>query len=119
MKKKYIVLIIIIIVSALLYRSINKELEIMNNKMTTIGKIIRLQPGFKARFYIEYTYIVKGKKYKGTVRVSSNLKCDNGIKYCIGEEFKVSYSSKNPENSRIHLGKYEKYKSKVEFIKFE
>ena len=119
MKKKFIVLIIILIISFLAYRGVSKDLEIKNNKMTTIGKIVKLQPSVKARFYIEYSYIVKGKKYRNTVRVHNDFKCDSGVKYCVGEEFTVYYSSKNPENSRINLGKYEKFKSKVEFIKIE
>lgn len=65
-------------------------------------------------YYIDYEYTVDKKKYKGSVSVAK-FKCDNGVLGCVGNTFKVSYSTKNPSKSNIHLGKYEKYKRTVEF----
>ena len=116
MKNRYTVLGMIIIIFIIFVVEYNKQSDLENNKKNTLGKIIRLQPSFKIRYTIEYEYHVEGKSYIGAVRVTP-FKCDDGTKYCIGSEFKVYYSSKNPEYSRIDLGKYEKYKTKLEFFK--
>ena len=70
----------------------------------------------KARYAIKYRYQVNNVEYIGQAGVHV-FTCDNGKRGCVGKEFKVYYSSKNPQYSRIDLGKYEKHKTKIELIK--
>jgi hypothetical protein len=117
MRKNKILIIagVIIILSILFYKQYSKQIDIKNNRELTEGEIIKLEGAYKARYRLVYSYFVDGVNYTGKVRVTP-FKCDNGKDYCIGKEFPVHYSSKNPQNSRIDLGKYEKYKTTVEFF---
>ncbi|MDB2555598.1 hypothetical protein N9X55_02520 [Flavobacteriaceae bacterium] len=100
----------------LLIRAIYIQVDVKNNKEVTTGKIIKLTRGYQARYGLIYEYNIEGKRYTGQIGIDPFL-CDDGTKNCVGKEFVVYYSSKNPENSRIDLGKYEKYKTTVEFVK--
>jgi hypothetical protein len=90
--------------------------DISENKEQTTGKIIEFKYINMTDYAIVYKYDVKGRYYLGRTGVSF-FKCDNGKDGCVGSEFTVYYSSKNPQHSRIDLGKYEKYKTTVEFVK--
>ena len=117
MKKIAIVLGFLIVVFIIAFNQYNRQLDILNNKRKTVGIITEEVGVYKARYRIKYSYNVEGKKYYGEVSTSS-FECDDGTKYCIGKEFVVYYSSNDPKKSVIDLGKYEKYKRKVEFIDF-
>ena len=92
-----------------------KEKNISENQIFIEGKIIDFFHVNKARYALKYEYSVNGEKYIGQVGVSP-FDCENGKKGCVGENFTVYYSSQNPSYSKIDLGKYEKYKTTVEFF---
>ena len=102
----------------LLARSIYIQIDVKNNKEVTQGKIIKFIREYQARYGLKYEYYIDGVRYTGQIGIDP-FECDDGTKNCIGKEFTVYYSSKNPENSRIDLGKYEKHKTTVEFVKLK
>lgn len=109
----------ILLIVAILFIVVNQYLEqkdIVLHKRETSGKVIKFISGNKTYYSIKYEYFVHGIRYVNEVGVSY-FKCFDGKKGCVGSEFTVYYSSKNPEHSRIDLGKYEKYKKTVEFVK--
>lgn len=117
-KKIYIVIGIAILFTLLFFRDYKNELDIKNKKKTTTGKIIEFREHYQAWYSIVYEYVVDNKTYEGHTGVNF-FKNDNGKTGAVGDEFVVYYSSKNPKNSRIDLGKYEKYKTTVEFVNID
>jgi len=115
-KKIYIVIGIAILFAFLFFREYSRQLDIKTNSIATTGKIIEFRSNYQARYTLVYEYYVEEKRYTGAIGITP-FNCDDGKNACIGHEFTVYYSSKNPKNSRIDLGKYEKYKTTVEFIK--
>lgn len=73
-------------------------------KEVATGKIIKFHFSNNG-YYINYEYVVDNKKYIGSAN-TSYFKCDDGSEGCVGKEFKVYYSSKNPNLSDIDLGKF-------------
>lgn len=92
-----------------------KQNNINRFKSKTVGKIIEYKFINIKRYYIKYEYYVDSIAYTGRVGISS-FRCNNGKEGCVGKTFTVYYSSKNPSYSKIDLGKYEKYKTTVEFF---
>ena len=115
-KNLFIAIGLIIFLFFLFFIQYKDERDLEINKKMTKGKIIKLSRKYQARYGLVYEYYVKNIRYTGNVGISPFI-CDDGTKNCIGQEFPVYYSSKNPENSRIDLGNYEKYKTTVEFVK--
>lgn len=116
-KKILSLLVFFVSIFSLLIWNYFKQSQIKEYSNRTMGKVIKFKSvGGGARYSISYVYYVDAEKYVGHTGISF-FKCDNGKKGCVGNEFTVYYSSKNPEYSRIDLGKYEKYKTTVEFIK--
>ena len=97
-------------------RQVVRQKDIQENKKKVVGKVTDLKGANLRRFILKYEYIINNETYKWSTAVSF-FKCEDGNKGCIGKKFTVYYSSKNPEYSRIYLGKYEKYKTEVEFFK--
>lgn len=108
--KALLVFILLIIASIIIY-IINKEKELSDYKKTTSAKITDYYTTERGKKYIEYVFFVHGKKYTGRERVSS-FKCRNGKAGCVGITFKVFYSSIDPSNCSIDLGKYNKFKAR-------
>ena len=107
-KDKIIVIIILTICISVMAFGFFKEHELAENKAYTNGKIIRhIKTGQKN--YIKYGFYVNNIKYYSEKRVYS-FECDNGVKWCIGQEFKVTYSTVDPNNNEIDLGKYNKFR---------
>jgi hypothetical protein len=107
---------LILLFSIFILKQYLKDTDIKNNELHTKGKVVKLLTKYRAGYSLIYEYYVNNIKYISSVGVDS-FNCDDGTKCCIGSEFNIYYSSKNPENSRIDLGKYEKYKTTVEFFK--
>ena len=120
MKRKnfYIIIICSIVIGIFLLKHYIVETDIKNNTKKTKGTITKLMKLYQARYSLSYEYKVNGEKYSGQTGINP-FKCEDGTENCIGKEFDVYYSSKNPENSRINLGKYEKFKTTIEFHNFE
>ncbi|WP_272149962.1 hypothetical protein [Tenacibaculum aiptasiae] len=105
MNKDKIGLIFVFIAFALVvWCIISKEKELAENKKYSQAKIIDYY-NIGGKKYIKYVFFVNNKKYIGEKHVYS-FKCDNGVDGCVGQKFKVVYSSKDPDNNEIHLGKY-------------
>lgn len=105
------IVLIIIIRTFIQYQD---DQEIKRYKGITEATIIEFKHINLTRYSIFYEYQVGDKKYKGRTGVEW-FKCDDGKLGCVGHTFKLSYSTKNPSKSTIHLGKYEKHKGTVEF----
>lgn len=99
-----------------IYRQYFLQKNISEHKEETIGKVIDFESINMRRYSLKYEYSIGDNQYQGEIGVSY-FECDNGKKGCVGKEFPVYYSSENPQYSRIDLGKYEKYKTTVEFVK--
>lgn len=56
-------------------------------------------------YILKYEYTVNNVVYRST-EVTDFFKCDDGTPGCKGKKFQVEYSSQNPKNSVINLGKY-------------
>jgi hypothetical protein len=108
-------IIFVVVLIGILFQY-NEQKEIEKYKEQATGKVTVFLYEARLDYGIIYEYYVDNKRYTNQIGVSF-FKCDNGRKGCIGSEFPVYYSSKNPQYSRIDLGKYEKYKTTVEFVK--
>ncbi len=118
-KKYYGIVLLLIVLGIIVIGTIKqyyRQKEIALYRQKTIGQVIDLEHDTKANYSLEYSYVVDDVKYNGIVGVEF-FKCSDGTKGCVGKKFYVYYSSKNPEYSRIYLGKYEKHKTTVEFFK--
>ncbi|CAM1363038.1 hypothetical protein [Tenacibaculum xiamenense] len=100
----------------IVYHSISTSNDLIDNGVVTKGKIFDGHY-VGGKFYIKYYFYVANKKYVNERRVSTFV-CDDGTKCCIGKEVKVFYSKKNPENSDVNLGKYNKYKMGKKLYEF-
>jgi hypothetical protein len=111
----FLIIIGLIIVVGTMFQYFEQK-DISENKKTTKGEIIEIDHLTSASYTLRYKYEVNGKEYFNNIGINF-FRCDNGKDGCIGSEFTVYYSSKNPQHSRIDLGKYEKFKTTVEFVK--
>ncbi|WP_299122051.1 hypothetical protein [uncultured Tenacibaculum sp.] len=103
-KDKIAMIFGIFVLALVVWRVISKEKELAENKMYGEAKIIDYY-NVGGKKYIKYVFFVNNKKYVGKKNVFS-FKCDNGVDGCVGQKFQVIYSSKDPDNNEIHLGKY-------------
>ena len=114
--------VLITLIFILIFLPISKQFfyfsEIKKNKKETIGVISKIKYTSRGDNSLYYYYMINGKKYEGITSVNSFYGY-NKKKGCVGCEFKIYYSSKNPNKSTIRLDKYEKYKRTVEFGLFD
>ena len=105
---KTIVVVIFLAILSMIVYSYSRSKEIRDYGVKTEATIIDFYKG-GGKYYIKYVFYVKNKKYVGETR-SAFFKCDNGVEGCVGKKFIVTYSSINPSNNEIDLGKYNKYR---------
>ena len=96
-----------IIISIVLYRY--KKNEELNEYILYSKAEIVDYYNVGGKKYLKYEFYINNVKYQGEQRVNAFV-CENGIEGCVGEKFTVEYSSKNPNNNEIDLGKYNKFK---------
>lgn len=112
-KRKKIILfsiIRLIILIALIKNTFSKQ-ELYNNFALTKGTITAYH--FNNNNYIlKYKYVVNGITYEST-ETTDYFKCDDRTPGCKGKEFTVKYSSKDPSNSIMELGKYDNKRNKA------
>ncbi|RLJ98715.1 hypothetical protein [Tenacibaculum discolor] len=101
------IIILIIAVGYMLFQSY-KDNEIERYKEKTTGKVVDFIYEARLDYGLIYEYYVNNKRYTNQIGVTF-FKCDDGRKGCIGSEFTVFYSSRNPKFSKIDLGKYNEY----------
>lgn len=115
---KYIISLFFIIILFFIIKQYFYYREIKVNQKETIGLIEKMEYDSRGSYSLYYNYNVNGVNYKNTIG-TSGFYGYNKKKGCVGCEFKVFYSSKNPNKSSIRLGKYENYKTTVEFGLFD
>lgn len=110
-KKKIIILgiFVIFIISGIIYNTIQKR-ELYENLMLTKGTVVDFTFS-NNNYMLQYKYVVSGKVYRNTESMDY-FRCLDGTPGCKGKKFVVKYSSKNPNNSKIDLGKFNKHKLK-------
>jgi len=79
-----------------LYSSITEKNDLINNSENTIGIITKIEHRTSRGYFIEYDYTVNNRKYYGTQKLTIEKKSIN-----IGDTFKVKYSTKKPELSKL------------------
>jgi hypothetical protein len=89
-------LIIISIMFYGLYSSITKKNDLINNSKNTIGVITKIEHRTSRGYFIEYNYVVNGRKYYRTQKLTIEKE---SIK--LYDKFNVIYSPKNPKNCRL------------------
>ena len=114
---KYFTVLPIMIIGYLVFKQFLYYNEIDKNKSFTTGKVIKFTEDIRS-YGVYYEYIINKKKYTGVTSVRNLKKLKNNIK-CTNCVLKVIYSSKDPSKSSLRLGKYEKYKTKVEFVNLD
>ncbi|UOK41632.1 MULTISPECIES: hypothetical protein [Flavobacterium] len=112
---KYIIIAAVLLILISTGKQFFYYKEIKDYKKETIGLIEDFKYTSRGSYNLIYSYKVNNENYKNTIGTSGFFG-DNKRKGCIGCEFKVLYSSKDPKKSSIRLGKYEKYKRTVEFV---
>lgn len=81
-----------------------KKNDLYQNSEYTKGSVIDFH--FNNNSYIiKYSYIVDGTIYTNEESIDY-FKCPDGTPGCKGKEFTVRYSTKNPKNSEIDLGRF-------------
>ncbi|GGG48622.1 hypothetical protein GCM10011414_17980 [Croceivirga lutea] len=93
----------IFILGGVIYNSMMKE-DLYKNKATVQGEITDFSFS-NNNYLVEYKYTVDGKIYRNA-ESTDYFKCDDGTPGCKGKKFTVEYSSKNPKNSKINLGRF-------------
>ena len=114
---KYFTVLPIMIIGYLVFKQFLYYNEIDKNKSFTTGKVIKFTEDIRS-YGVYYEYIINKKKYTGVTSVRNLKKFKNNIT-CTNCVLKVIYSSKDPSKSSLRLGKYEKYKTKVEFVNLD
>ena len=114
---KYFTVLPIMIIGYLVFKQFLYYNEIDKNKSFTTGKVIKFTEDIRS-YGVYYEYIINKKKYSGVTSVRNLKKFKNNIT-CTNCVLKVIYSSKDPSKSSLRLGKYEKYKTKVEFVNLD
>lgn len=112
---KYIIGVAILLILISIGKQYFYYKEIKDNKRETTGIIERIEYNSRGANTLYFSYIVDGNSFRNNIGVNS-FYGHNKRKGCVGCEFKVLYSSKDPKKSSIRLGKYEKYKRTVEFV---
>lgn len=82
--------------------------DINSNLGITKGKVIDYSFS-NNKYIVKFEYIIAGIKYQGQ-ESTIFFKCDNGVPGCKEQNFIVKYSTKNPNNCEIDLGKYNRKK---------
>ena len=96
-KNGYLIVIVIFVLWLIynFYHGYNHNKELKESGIVTVGKITEFKGAAKG-LYLNFKFFIDGNS-----NFSDSPRDNNGEK--IGEFFKVVYSSKNPEVSRIYL----------------
>lgn len=104
----YFLAVITFFVILMLYQN-TREKNLLAEFDTTKGKMTEFDYCNYARCG-SYVYFVNNQRFEGHF-VSEYFECPDGTPGCIGHEFKIKYSKKDPSVSEIDLGKYNKKKN--------
>ncbi len=114
-RDKVAIVIILLLIGMALINHYYKSKVLRKDTVEVIGLIIDFKHKKGERYELIYNYEIDGVSYKNYVS-TNYFNCDNGKAGCVGESFKVKYSSENHEVSEIHLEKYERFKRKIDLF---
>ena len=104
-----------IILRGIFYQALN-QYDVKEHKIKTKGIVIHVN-GHPRNTRMKYKYRVDNDTLIGFTTVHVDL-VEEIRKNCLNKTFTVYYSSENPNNSMIDLGRYnDDYKATVEFFK--
>lgn len=115
--RKLDILLPIIVFTAILvlvFKQYYEQKQINKYTKKTTGTIIEIHQNKHIDYSLKYEYFVDGVRFESSIGISF-FKCKDGTAGCVGSEFPVYYSSKNPEYSVINLLQYEGFQETVKF----
>jgi len=80
-----------------IYSQSSKNTELDKFPEITVGTVDKKYSIISRGYYINYNYVVNGQKYSGTEKLNKT-ELEN-VK--VGDKFKVTFSKRNPEYSKI------------------
>ena len=102
-KNKWQFQILIVFIISLIgigfWSSLKEKNELKNSKIT-IGTITEIEERFQRGFFVQYEFIVNGKKYSENQKLTIKKE---SIK--IGDKFEINYSENNPEYNNLDFEK--------------
>lgn len=108
---KYTSILIILVLVFFIIRSViiqdNHIKEIKGNPEICVGTIILYKHSGVSGRRIEYEYYIDKVRYENDFAPDNSLNCElGGYSNCIGKEYQVIYSKKNPQNSYLLCNRY-------------
>lgn len=94
-----LILLVLVLVSFGYFKSLNERNELKNSKVT-IGTILEIEERFQRGFFVQYEFIVNGKKYTKNQKLTIKKEYIN-----IGDKFEINYSENNPEYNELDFEK--------------
>jgi hypothetical protein len=91
-----------------------EEYKLKSNCKFTKGVVKAFKYQRHGKYSLVYNFYVNERKYTGKT-VTHSFNCLKN-KSCLGNEFLIAYSDKDPTNNEIYLGKFEKYKATLNFF---
>ncbi|MCL6274953.1 hypothetical protein M3P19_13105 [Muricauda sp. 2012CJ35-5] len=102
-KNKWQFQILIVFIISLIgigfWSSLKEKSELKNSKIT-VGTITEIEERFQRGFFVQYEFIVNGKKYTENQKLTIKKE---SIK--IGDKFEINYSENNPEYNELEFEK--------------
>jgi hypothetical protein len=103
--KNPITYLVVVVIAYLAYTEYKKGEELEELGEFTVGKVLEYGRDGHSSRYVKYEYEINGLRYTENEGVKHWLKDCEETEWCIGKKYKVRYSTKDPENSRIYLKK--------------
>jgi len=113
-RKKIFGVLIILFFLGMGFISSKGEYELKSNCKFTKGVVKGFEYKRYGKYSLTYNFYVNGRKYTGKTATHSFNCLKN--KACLGKEFLIAYSDKDPENNEIYLGRFERHKASVKFF---
>ncbi len=94
-----LIVFIILLMGIGFWSSLKEKSELKNSKIT-VGTITEIEERFQRGFFVQYEFIVNGKKYTENQKLTIKKE---SIK--IGDKFEINYSENNPEYNELDFEK--------------
>jgi lipoprotein len=97
------ILACVLFVSIVYYNGWRERKSLKDNVEYTEGLVLRISRGVRAGRYIDYEYVVDGKKYESKAPLrSKRVATFSGSPIIVGNTCTVAYDQTNPQNSTIY-----------------
>ena len=113
-REKIFKVIMILIFLGFGFLTFNESYDLKSNCKFTKGVVKGFEYKRYGKYSLTYNFYVNGRKHTGST-VTHSFNCLKN-KACLGNEFLIAYSDKDPDNNDIYLGKFERYKASVKFF---